>query len=213
MLKYDDLKSLSLCASTEETRYYLRGVYVEYKDGFVNGVATDGHRLLAVHRKSEFCSDTAQTLGLDEGIIIPLDAIKKLKVKKSLSHYPLTLDKATDKKYILGCAGEEIIFEPVDGTFPDWKKVVPFVTEPEPAGPQMTAQFNGKYLADFEKMPYGAPMIHHNGPSNPAVISFETEPGGDVIGVIMPMRREMSIPHYPWATSNYPTQEAEAIAS
>ncbi len=31
--------------ASQEVRYYLNGLLVEYKDGEVNAVATDGHRL------------------------------------------------------------------------------------------------------------------------------------------------------------------------
>ena len=43
------LKAAAMCASNEETRFYLKGVFVETTPAGVTLTATDGHRLVAMN--------------------------------------------------------------------------------------------------------------------------------------------------------------------
>lgn len=161
------LKAALLCASTEKVRYYLRGVYVDPK-GFI--VSTDGHRM--------FCGkiDLADVPAFD-GWIICRDVLKR-----ALTGYKAeTITIAPDR------VGNSLC-QPIDGTYPDWRRVVP----PELSG--VTAQFNPAYIADLGKM--GdllrgkrkgslAAHIHHNG-EGPAAITFPEI--DDCFAVLMPIR-------------------------
>jgi DNA polymerase III subunit beta len=165
------LKAALVCASTEKVRYYLNGVYVDPK-GFL--VSTDGHRL--------FCGkfDLTDVPAFD-GWIIPSDAIKR-----ALTGYRVeTITIAPDRVGAILCA-------PVDGNFPDWRRVVPDELSGE------TAQFNPAYVADMGKI--GVILrgkrknsldahIHHNGEA-PAAITF---PEIDhAFAVLMPIRAHHS---------------------
>lgn len=163
------LKAALICASTEKVRYYLNGVYVDPK-GFL--VSTDGHRL--------FCGkiDLADTPAFD-GWILPREAIKC-----ALTGYKAdTITIAPDRVGDMSC-------RPIDGMFPDWRRVVPN------AGGLTgeTGQFNPAYVADMGKI--GMILrgkrknsldahIHHNG-EGPAAITFPEI--DDAFAVLMPLR-------------------------
>jgi DNA polymerase-3 subunit beta len=165
------LKAALVCASTEQARYYLLGVYVDPK-GFL--VSTDGHRL--------FCGkiDLADVPAFD-GWIIPATALKR-----ALTGYKAdTITIAPDRVGDIAC-------QPIDGTFPDWRRVVPSDLSGE------TAQFNPAYIADLGKI--GVMLrgkrknsldahIHHNGEA-PAAITFPEI--DDAFAVLMPIRAHHS---------------------
>jgi len=180
----DVLAAALVCVSTEETRYYLRGVYVHPDHDDVVLVSTDGHRLFC--GRCPLAPDGAVTP--PTGFIIPTEAVKKaLTGYKGLGiHLTRTGDVWT-----LG----DVTFKPVDGTFPEWRRVVPSQkTISEDLG--KLAQFNPTYMADMAKVAKALsptrkkimPVIHPMG-SGPAVVTF---PGReDLFCLLMPMRGEM----------------------
>jgi len=115
MIRFDAklLAAVSLAISTEETRYYLCGVYLE---GNI-AVATDSHMLTAAHDENSIIESPG---------IYPVSkkAIAAMKAKRAdwvmINDNLLTvlqLDNSTPL-YIEPCVA-------IDGTFPDWRKVVP----------------------------------------------------------------------------------------
>ncbi|MDW9588682.1 hypothetical protein GOA80_21935 [Sinorhizobium meliloti] len=97
--------------STEETRYYLNGVCLDVDDA----VATDGHRM-GVH-----------PLGFDGGAferaIIPHAVVNALLLMPA----PKAISIATEKRPMVDIRmdGARIRAKLIDGTFPDWRRVVP----------------------------------------------------------------------------------------
>lgn len=163
------LKAALICASTEQVRYYLNGVYVD-PTGFL--VSTDGHRL--------FCAqiDLGDQSPFD-GWIIPRDAIKQ-----ALNGYKGdTIEITQTRVGVVSC-------RPIDGSFPDWRRVLPSDTPNN-----VPAQFNPAYVADFGKIGdllsgkrKGEVLpcqIHHNG-DQPTPITFTADPS--CFGVLMPIR-------------------------
>ena len=74
-------------------------------------------------------------------------------------------------------------FEVVDGTFPDWRRVLPAKITGQ------IGQFNAQYLADFQtvsRFMYAGSLVRisHNG-TDPALVGFARD---DCFGVIMPAR-------------------------
>lgn len=111
-------------ASSEETRYYLNGVYIEkHSDDEVRLVATNGHKL--------YLSDTeAQFAEGDDDItsaIIPSDAVRLILLELKAvggSDFPITA--SIDDYYItLKTPDAEIKYKLIDGTFPQYQKVIP----------------------------------------------------------------------------------------
>jgi DNA polymerase-3 subunit beta len=175
------LKAANLAASKEQVRYYLQGVAVQADAKGSYLVATDGHRLLAF-RQSGACYG-----GDPIDIIIPSDIIAGIKLNKHIETAELT--RESDNAWRLDYCGTSIIFAPIDGTFPEWRRVVPETTDGAPA------QFNPAYVGDMAKVKkaLGASIcgIAYNG-QGPALITFG--PDVDGFGVLMPMRVKADIP-------------------
>lgn len=165
-------RAVALCASSEETRYYLRGVALQVRDGQARIVATDGHRLMIHSFETHFPGDV--------GIIIPIEAIKRAFTgwKKA---WERILVQGSGRDWKIG----DVAFAPIDGTFPDYSRVFPNMSDGS-AG--VVAQFNPAYIGDMGKAGkfFGErPTIHHFGES-PALVTFGDR--GDVLGLIMPLR-------------------------
>jgi DNA polymerase III sliding clamp (beta) subunit (PCNA family) len=189
LLPVDLLKAALVCCSTEETRYYLNGVCIT-PSGHI--VSTDGHRLFA----GRYADNP-----VEGELIIPLAAIKK-----ALTGYKGNDITLSDSRKAGGsCTLGDITFTPVDGTFPDWKRILPSGTGPEytpstvlPDDEPGKAQFNAAYLGDLgkiSKLLTGKPdqtYIHVWTASSPAGVSFAGR--DDALCVIMPRRAH----HGPW---------------
>ncbi len=115
----------SHCISTEETRYYLGGVYFHKdKDGKLAAVATDGHKLALI--KDELPSG-ADKIMPKKGLIIPRAAVNDLLElfgKKATDDYPITFEFC-EKRVKFTCADFTFLTCVIDGSFPDYPRVLP----------------------------------------------------------------------------------------
>ncbi len=109
--------------STEETRYYLNGVYLHAAndDGtqVLRAVATDGHRLA---RMQIALPDGAAEI---PGVIIPRKTIGelfKLVQEQGVEEVQIAL---SDSKIRFVCGSAVIVSKLIDGTFPDYDRVIP----------------------------------------------------------------------------------------
>ena len=108
--------------STEETRYYLNGVYLHVAEGeagrVLRAVATDGHRLARV--------DSDLPAGAEDmpGVIVPRKTVGELK----------KLLEDDDAEIAVSVSGTKVRFatpeitltsKVIDGTFPDYARVIP----------------------------------------------------------------------------------------
>lgn len=108
--------------STEETRYYLNGIYLHVADSEdgprLRAVATDGHRLAQVEQETP---DGAQGM---PGIIVPRKTVAE--VRKLLDEVEGDVEVAlSDTKIRFGVGSATIISKLIDGTFPDYSRVIP----------------------------------------------------------------------------------------
>lgn len=188
--------------SKEETRYYLKGVFIDAR-GFI--AATNGHMAFAARCNDAFklqdvrpehCTDALA------GVIVPDTALaqahKAAGRSKGLCY---VFERDAQGLWWILYGNARIHFEPVDGNFPDWTRIVP--TAPETLTP---AHFDPKYIAalgnmakalrDGKKGEATAFHLHQDG-LNPALITFPrkvakiTDPTGpreDCLAVLMPMR-------------------------
>ncbi len=108
--------------STEETRYYLNGVYMhvaEANDGkILRCVATDGHRLARI--------DAALPEGAEEmpGVIVPRKAIAEL--SKLLEGNDTDIAVSVSETKVRFATPEiTLTSKVIDGTFPDYVRVIP----------------------------------------------------------------------------------------
>ncbi|MFB2553112.1 DNA polymerase III subunit beta [Ensifer soli] len=131
-IKASDLKMLidrtQFAISTEETRYYLNGIFfhtVESKgDLKLRAVATDGHRLARADIEAPSGSE-----GMP-GIIIPRKTVGELQKLVDLPDATVTVE-VSDAKIRFTIGSIVITSKLIDGTFPDYQRVIPANNEKE----------------------------------------------------------------------------------
>jgi DNA polymerase-3 subunit beta len=108
--------------STEETRYYLNGVYLHCTSGpagaVLRAVATDGHRLAL----AEMAAPKGAS-GL-KGVIIPRKAVAEVRRLLEGSNEMVAVE-ASDAKIRFTVGDAQLISKLIDGSFPDYQRVIP----------------------------------------------------------------------------------------
>ena len=126
VLKASDLKNLidktQFAISTEETRYYLNGIYMHAMEiegqTVLRAVSTDGHRLARVQIPAPDGSDDMP------GVIIPRKAVAEVQKLIEDPNAEVTVELSTTKiRFTFG--GVVLTSKLIDGTFPDYARVVP----------------------------------------------------------------------------------------
>jgi DNA polymerase III sliding clamp (beta) subunit (PCNA family) len=181
------LKAVALFCSKEETRYYLKGVNLQFRSDYVIMVATNGHFLAALRQ----CLDEPLDSELPD-TIVPIELIDRIKLDKKIDTAELYID---GRRISITYMGATYADAAIDASFPDWRRVSPSSVS------GIAAQFDAAYPALFMK---AARMfdksaqikIGHNGQSPALVTWLPSEAGLDAFGVLMPMRTKdhMTVP-------------------
>jgi len=179
------IKAAILFTSTEETRYYLKGVHLLRRGAHLRIAATDGHRLFVA----------AQNLdepGADFDIILPREALKKaltgVSAKTEFLALELERGERAGREQVTRATFNDVSMSPIDGTFPAIDRVLPDAN----AISGEAASFNPLYLADIGKAAkilcgnVNGFHLGHNGIS-PALVSFAAQAGA-AFAVVMPYR-------------------------
>ncbi len=127
-----DLKRLidktQFAISTEETRYYLNGIYLHVTGGgktaSLRAVATDGHRLAQV--------DLPLPAGADgmPGVIVPRKTVGEVQRLIENADAEITVELSQGK--IRFTIGDVVLTSKlIDGTFPDYGRVIPVGNDKE----------------------------------------------------------------------------------
>ncbi len=108
--------------STEETRYYLNGIYVHASevDGVpcLRAVATDGHRL------ARFEMPLPEGASGLPGVIVPRKAVAELRKLIEETEDPIAVSLSETK--VRFAFGKTVLTSKlIDGTFPDYERVIP----------------------------------------------------------------------------------------
>jgi DNA polymerase-3 subunit beta len=198
-IDHDVIKALLIAMPKQDIRYYLVGALIDVRESDVTLVATDGHMLLAVPVPQ---TDVIEPIPQGQYIIprATLEAVKPAKTGRTtlpirvsvhvpaptpdpdrpgvmLKHAPtITLEGATTATTA-----------PVDGRFPDWRKVIPTTSsgELQQFDPALITRW-GQIHSTLGASKNSFPRIHHNG-TGPAYIGNLWR---DAIGVLMPVRDE-----------------------
>lgn len=112
------IEKTQFAISTEETRYYLNGIYLHAVEGKLRAVATDGHRLAL--------ADAALPQGADgmPGVIVPRKTVSEL--QKLLTEGEQQVDVSLSGVKMRISAGAVVLTSKlIDGTFPDYLRVIP----------------------------------------------------------------------------------------
>jgi DNA polymerase-3 subunit beta len=123
--------------STEETRYYLNGIYLHTADTdgvpMLRAVATDGHRLARV--ETPIPSDAE---GMP-GVIVPRKAVSEVLRLIDERDEPVSIC-LSDTKICFTFGDTVLTSKLIDGTFPDYERVIP-------AGNDKVLELDGKSFA------------------------------------------------------------------
>ncbi len=116
------IDSTRFAISTEETRYYLNGIYLHavQSDGhaMLRAVATDGHRLA---RMEVPLPDGAEGM---PGVIVPRKTVTEL--RKLIDETAVEVTVSLSEKKILFAFDDAVLTSKlIDGTFPDYERVIP----------------------------------------------------------------------------------------
>lgn len=104
--------------STEETRYYLNGIYMHASGDHLRCVATDGHRLALAEAPVPPGAE-----GLP-GVIIPRKTVAEL--RRLLDGAPEVIEMSVSDAKVRFSLGEAVLTSKlIDGTFPDYDRVIP----------------------------------------------------------------------------------------
>ena len=108
--------------STEETRYYLNGIYIHTLE--INGkpvlraVATDGHRMARAETEAP-----AGSKGMP-GIIVPKKTVSEIQKLLDGAEGDVTVE-VSDTKIRFTLGGVILLSKLIEGTFPDYDRVTP----------------------------------------------------------------------------------------
>ncbi len=104
--------------SSEETRYYLMGIFFHIADDQLKAAATDGHRLARVTVPKPDGAD-----GMPD-IIVPRKCVAEL--RKLLDELEGTVEVSlSPTKVRFGLGSAVLTSKLIDGTFPDYNRVIP----------------------------------------------------------------------------------------
>lgn len=181
-LNISTLSALLPHAAKQDVRFYLQGIYINPTRG--HAVATDGHRLLMVKIPQHadmpaFIMDRRQCQ----------DICKAGKGRGAPTEVTLTCSADTNKPYVSATVGGNTFTAPaIDGTFPDYGRIIPESPEIAPA------QYNPAFLLDMEEsfqlLTGRTPKtgivctVRQHGELAAAIV---TAPAYEALGLIMPV--------------------------
>jgi len=184
------IKALLITAPKSDFRYYLNGILLEVQADHAALIACDGTMLLAV----PLPSDAIEGERIVGDYIIPrtlLESVKPAKVGRTVLPFELEVTASTGAQgqtiYALTLKGATHgMGAPVEGKFPDWRRVIPAEASGEVAqfDAHLVARFGDIYDALGGSKKFCAPVIHHNGNCAALVSNL----GHSALGVIMPLR-------------------------
>jgi DNA polymerase-3 subunit beta len=112
------ISGVAFAISAEETRYYLNGIFLHAFEGGLVLVATDGHRLAR-----RFLPDVLEGM---PGVIVPTKTVKILgKLLGSAAKDAEVHVDVSDAKIRFTLDGITLTSKLVDGTFPEYLRVIP----------------------------------------------------------------------------------------
>lgn len=122
------LKHVSYAQSTDETRYILNGVYINFNEGRLTLVATDGRRLAKVEKAVELPENSTGSIILPAKTVAELVRLldKGEKVQVSFNERRASFQIGTEKAGESGLSDQVYLFSKVvDGNFPNYSQVIP----------------------------------------------------------------------------------------
>jgi DNA polymerase-3 subunit beta len=123
-------------AAKNEVRFYLNGVHLEFtQSGDIHIVSTDGNRMFCGLVFAQRARWTDAAMRGPFRLTVPYETVKAATKGKG----DVTLRATDDGRYALG----DVIFKPVAGVFPDWRRVIPSTSRESGL-----EQYNWAFVAD-----------------------------------------------------------------
>ena len=189
------LKGLGRFAATKDIRYYLNGLHVVQNNRGTYIEATNGHML------GRLLIDETP-IATPGSVILPLESVKSLAAtgKKGSETLCFTVDGV--KVSVINPQGETMIFQRVEGLYPDCDRVVPTVTSD--SGMQ-TSTYNPEYIQafydcakDLGSSCKGVTVQIKQRGKDSGIVNIDSEPL--FVGIIMPMREHNSVNVPTWCS-------------
>lgn len=228
----DLFRRASLAVSTDAGRYYLQGVHVSpASEGGAVLTATDGALLISVYDPNALVRGEGivllnkqsraalksrgalleqrllavrATAGRQSALVVDVAAAKRDDNAYSPYEAALALLDAPDARVKAAQFGDVLI----DGTFPDWRRVLPDGLSrnlpPAPMDQRLVAKAS-EAICEFG----GAVRLTSSGANSPVLITSVMRPGFDAFAVLMPVRDSGIEGEVP-AWARLPQQQAAA---
>jgi len=168
---------LNLSISTDETRYYLKGIAFDfYSKSALTMVATDGHKMAIVETNLEFGSQVSE----QDTAIFPSESVKAamaiMKTQKLRGDARIEFDSVRVK---LTAGNTVLTSKLIDGDFPDWTRVQPNISG------------CGHFVADCKKLAKAAKRIESLSPRKGQSVTVDAANG--TIGAVFQDSGDVSI--------------------
>jgi len=112
------IEQTGFCMAVQDIRYFLNGLLIKTDSDKMTCVAADGHRLALCEAKIDNPDN------LSDKVIVPRKGI--LEILKLIKNTDSTVHMSIGKNHIkVSCSGVSIVSKLIDGTFPDYKTVIP----------------------------------------------------------------------------------------
>lgn len=112
------LEKTFFCMASQDVRYYLNGLLLEFKDLVLNSVATDGHRLALASKKVDHKIDDLIRVILPRKAVLELSKILDSMDENIEINFGTSSFSAKDKNLLFSC-------KLIEDKFPDYNKVFP----------------------------------------------------------------------------------------
>lgn len=195
----DLFRRAAICASKEQTRYYLVGVQVEpCSEGGVLLIATDGARMVCLRDPDGSASGNA-IISTDPDLLKA--AAGKHAMQVLVENNRARVETANDCPLWQGVANAL-----VDGHFPEWRRVVPKATEERKLGTFNAALLQGLGLALASDPKKPLLSMYSDDTTCPALVRGTLL--AEAFGVIMPERDDRNVVLPNWASRGTEQQAA-----
>jgi len=189
------LKGMSRLAATKDIRYYLNGLHVVQNNRGTYIEATNGHML------GRLLVDETP-VATPGSVILPFESVKSLAAtgKKGNESLCFTVDGV--KITIINPDSTSMVFQRVEGMFPDCDRVVPTVTSDSSIEP---STYNPEYIQafydcakDLGSSCKGVTVQIKQRGNDSGIVNIDSEPL--FVGIIMPMREHNSVNVPTWCS-------------
>lgn len=114
----ESVKFVSHAAATKDIRYYLNGILFEFRPSALTLVGCDGHRMAVIEIAGEFGDVHTDFICTNADIKTLLSVYKPSKAD-------VTVNIENGKLVVAGAGNQTLLFEPLEGRYPDWRRVMP----------------------------------------------------------------------------------------